>query len=173
MLLHSTCCISIVAFSTTSLLLTARTVTSANHAFMSLVSATVLPVYLQLLSYIPALSLPATMKTTFSGRFCCTCQASWLDCCAKFVTRVLFCSTAATWQAVLQPPVQMKGNMQKEVDGLAWTMEQTVRQSSWSVVVRERHLACHWAEEIVDSSRNYREWDMIGLARVMVSNMKK
>ena len=89
------------------------------------------------------------------------------------VTRVLSGSTAATWQAVLQPPVQREGNMQREVEGLAWTMGQTVRQSSWSVVVRERHLAWHWAEEIVDPSRNSREWDMIGVANKMVRNVMK
>ena len=63
--------------------------------------------------------------------------------------------------------------MQREVEGLAWTMEQTVRQSSWSVVVRERHLAWHWAEEIVDPSRNSSECDMVGVVKDMVSNTKK
>ena len=81
------------------------------------------------------------MKTTFSGSFCSTCQASWQECTAKLVTRVFSGSTAGTWQAVWQPPVQRVGNMQREVEGLAWTMGQTVRQSFWSVVVRERHLA--------------------------------
>ena len=63
--------------------------------------------------------------------------------------------------------------MQREVEGLAWTMGQTVRQSSWSVVGRERHLAWHWEEEIVEPSKNSRECDMIGLAMRMVRNLMR
>ena len=69
--------------------------------------------------------------------------------------------------------MQREVKMQREVEGLAWTMGQTVRQSSWSVVVRERHLAWHWAEEIVDPSRNSSECDMVGVVKDMVSNTKK
>ena len=55
-----------------------------------------------------------------------------------------------------------------EVVGLAWTMGQMVRQSSWSEVVeRERHLAWHWAEEIVEWSRVSTDWDWVGWVRKM------
>ena len=55
-----------------------------------------------------------------------------------------------------------------EVVGLAWTMGQMVRQSSWSEVVeRERHLAWHWAEEMVEWSRVSTDWDCAGWVRRM------
>ena len=55
-----------------------------------------------------------------------------------------------------------------EVVGLVWTMGQMVRQSSWSEVVeRERHLARHWAEEIVEWRRVSTDWDWVGWVRKM------
>ena len=59
-----------------------------------------------------------------------------------------------------------------EVVGLAWTMGQMVRQSSWSEVVeRERHLAWYWAEEIVEWSRVSTDWDWAGWVRMMAGRM--
>ena len=55
---------------------------------------------------------------------------------------------------------------------MAWTMGQMVRQSSWSEVVeRERHLAWHWAEEIVESSKVSTDWDWVGWVRRMANRM--
>jgi hypothetical protein len=59
-----------------------------------------------------------------------------------------------------------------EVVGLAWTMGQKVRQSSWSEVVgRERHLAWHWAEEIVECSRVSTDWDLAERLRRMADRI--
>ena len=55
-----------------------------------------------------------------------------------------------------------------EVVGLAWTMGQMARQSSWSeVVVRERHLAWHLALVIVEWRRVSTDWDWVGWVRRM------
>ena len=55
-----------------------------------------------------------------------------------------------------------------EVLGLAWTMGQMVRQSSLSEVLeRERHLAWHWAEEIVEWIRVSTDWDWARWVRRM------
>ena len=59
-----------------------------------------------------------------------------------------------------------------EVVGLAWTMGQMVRQSSWfEVVEKERHLAWHWAEEMVEWSRVSTDWDWVGWVRRMADRM--
>ena len=55
---------------------------------------------------------------------------------------------------------------------MAWTMGQMVRQSSWSEVVeRERHLAWHLAEEIVEWRRVSTDWDWVGSVRRMAVRM--
>ena len=59
-----------------------------------------------------------------------------------------------------------------EVVGLAWTIGQMVRQSSWTEVVeRKRHLAWHWAEEMVEWSRVSTDWDWVGWVRRMADRM--